>query len=486
MYAHGDPSDHIGAFQVQTDAACVPAMQQVHLQRWQAARPQYAGNARLDLLFFTPAAAAATNITCTAFGTSPRRRGCPHRVQGTSDTSHAIPLLTPRLAISAPADSLIFVAQWRRPAPHGAGSQVDLVTVAAAGASAGTNVDCPAGASTSPLNGTPDICASPSTVSDTSSALAEGGSWSIAIAAPSGGATPVPTLALLALVLAAAGALVAHRLAGRWPRAGAGRSPGSPARYPPRVTIVADPDRTFVSCLMAALPSPLRLPFFRRSVADYCRQSHPTRELVVVLDRGDPDARDAMIAHVESLGRDDVRVIEPDEKLTLGALRNVSVAEARGDVMCHWDDDDWFHPERVRPNRGTRARGRAVARAGRRAALLPGRADAALDQLARDRAAGIAGHADVLPVGPRPLSGVGARSREGRGHGRHRATAGPWRVPRDAGRSAPVRLCEPRRQHLGRQPPLDARAGAVDLAVAVEAPRRSVARRRAAVRVRAR
>jgi hypothetical protein len=71
MYAHGDPSDHIGAFQVQTDAAGVPAMQQVHLQRWQAARPQNAGNARLDLLFFTPAAAAATNITCTAFGTSP-------------------------------------------------------------------------------------------------------------------------------------------------------------------------------------------------------------------------------------------------------------------------------------------------------------------------------------------------------------------------------------------------------------------------------
>ena len=269
--------------------------------------------------------------------------------RGTSDTSHAIPLLTPRLAISAPADSLIFVAQWRRPAPYGAGSQVDLVTVAAAGASAGTNVDCPAGASTSPLNGTPDICASPSTVSDTSSALAEGGSWSIAIAAPSGGATPVPTLALLALVLAAAGALVAHRLAGRWPRAGAGRSPGSPARYPPRVmTIAAEPDRTLVSCLMVTLPSPLRLPFFRRSVADYCRQSHPTRELVVVLDRGDPDARDAMIAHVESLGRDDVRVIEPAEKLTLGALRNVGVAEARGDVVCHWDDDDWFHPERVR------------------------------------------------------------------------------------------------------------------------------------------
>ena len=99
---------------------------------------------------------------------------------------------------------------------------------------------------------------------------------------------------------------------------------------------------------MPALPDPARLDAFRRSVADYCRQTHPRRELVVVLDCGDPVAREAMLAHVASLARDDVRVVEPAEKLTLGALRNVSVAQARGAVLCHWDDDDWFHPDRVR------------------------------------------------------------------------------------------------------------------------------------------
>jgi len=109
-----------------------------------------------------------------------------------------------------------------------------------------------------------------------------------------------------------------------------------------------DFDQILVSCLMVALPDPRRLGSFRRSVADYVRQTHPSRELVVVLDRGDAATRDAMVAHVASLRRDDVRVVEPTEKLTLGALRNVSVAEARGDVVCHWDDDDWFHPERLR------------------------------------------------------------------------------------------------------------------------------------------
>ena len=114
------------------------------------------------------------------------------------------------------------------------------------------------------------------------------------------------------------------------------------------MNLAADLDRVLVSCLMPALPDPARLDAFRRSVADYCRQTHPRCELVVVLDRGDPDARAAMLAHLASLARDDVRVVEPAEKLTLGALRNVSVARARGEVLCHWDDDDWFHPDRVR------------------------------------------------------------------------------------------------------------------------------------------
>ena len=33
--------------------------------------------------------------------------------------------------------------------------------------------------------------------------------------------------------------------------------------------------------------------------------------------------------------------------MMLGALRNLSVAEARGDVVCQWDDDDLHHPDRI-------------------------------------------------------------------------------------------------------------------------------------------
>lgn len=106
-------------------------------------------------------------------------------------------------------------------------------------------------------------------------------------------------------------------------------------------------DGLLVSCLMVALPVPQRVAYFRKSVADYCRQTHPSRELVVVLDQGDEHARAAMVGHVASLARDDIRVVQPPGKLTLGGLRNLSVAEARGEVLCHWDDDDGHHPERI-------------------------------------------------------------------------------------------------------------------------------------------
>ena len=102
-----------------------------------------------------------------------------------------------------------------------------------------------------------------------------------------------------------------------------------------------------VSCLMVTRPVPVRLGHFRRALADYARQTYGPRELVVVLDHGDAATRNAFVAHVRGLGRDDVRVVEPARKLTLGALRNASLAEARGDLLVQWDDDELFHTERI-------------------------------------------------------------------------------------------------------------------------------------------
>jgi glycosyltransferase involved in cell wall biosynthesis len=103
----------------------------------------------------------------------------------------------------------------------------------------------------------------------------------------------------------------------------------------------------FVSCLMVTQSLERRLPYLKSSIADYCRQAHLHRELVLVLERVEPDAHEAIRAHVDALGRDDIRVIDPPSGQTVGALRNISWAEAKGDVLCQWDDDDRYHPDRI-------------------------------------------------------------------------------------------------------------------------------------------
>jgi len=106
-------------------------------------------------------------------------------------------------------------------------------------------------------------------------------------------------------------------------------------------------DDAKVSCLMVTLPVPQRLAFLQRSVRAYCRQSHENKELVIVMDAGSQADKAAVAGYVASLGRHDIRIVDPPTKLTLGGLRNLSRASASGLVQCHWDDDDFHHPRRL-------------------------------------------------------------------------------------------------------------------------------------------
>ncbi len=106
-------------------------------------------------------------------------------------------------------------------------------------------------------------------------------------------------------------------------------------------------ETALVSCLMVTRPDPRRLPLVLRSIECYLRQSHAARELVVVLDAGDEVDRAALEHEVARLRRPDIRVVRAEGQPTLGQLRNRAVAEARGDLLCVWDDDDIHHPRRI-------------------------------------------------------------------------------------------------------------------------------------------
>jgi glycosyltransferase involved in cell wall biosynthesis len=97
-----------------------------------------------------------------------------------------------------------------------------------------------------------------------------------------------------------------------------------------------------VSCLMVTAN---RCALARRAVECLARQSWKRVELVVV-DDGDEDYGE-MLAPYRARFPIRYERIPRDPSLRLGGLRNRSLALATGDVCAQWDDDEWYHPERL-------------------------------------------------------------------------------------------------------------------------------------------
>jgi len=99
-----------------------------------------------------------------------------------------------------------------------------------------------------------------------------------------------------------------------------------------------------ISCLMVTHG---RLALARRAIRCYADQTYPNRELVIVSD-DESRYRRALERYVAYLALDSVRFVYPEtDQLPLGQLRNISLDAADGDIICQWDDDDCYHPERL-------------------------------------------------------------------------------------------------------------------------------------------
>ena len=82
----------------------------------------------------------------------------------------------------------------------------------------------------------------------------------------------------------------------------------------------------------------------RRAIQCYLQQTYPNKELVII-DDGQEDYA-PVLADVPA-GELRYIKLEPAPGQVLGMLRNRSLEEATGDFMAQWDDDDWYHPERI-------------------------------------------------------------------------------------------------------------------------------------------
>jgi glycosyltransferase involved in cell wall biosynthesis len=88
------------------------------------------------------------------------------------------------------------------------------------------------------------------------------------------------------------------------------------------------------------MPTCDRHSFLPEAIRYFLRQDYPNLELVIVDDGNRP---------VASLVPDDprIRLIRLPQKKNVGAKRNIASAAAHGEFIVHWDDDDWYPPDRV-------------------------------------------------------------------------------------------------------------------------------------------
>ena len=98
------------------------------------------------------------------------------------------------------------------------------------------------------------------------------------------------------------------------------------------------PDRPLASCIM---PTCDRREWVAQAIAYFRRQDYPNRELLV-LDDGEDRVGDLIPPDPR------IRYVPLERRLVLGEKRNHACELARGDVILHWDDDDWQAPHRVR------------------------------------------------------------------------------------------------------------------------------------------
>ena len=93
-----------------------------------------------------------------------------------------------------------------------------------------------------------------------------------------------------------------------------------------------------VSCIM---PTANRRSFVAQAVRYFLAQDYGAKELVIVDDGADPVAN--LVPEDEG-----VRYVRLGEPQSVGAKRNIANQQARGEILVHWDDDDWSAPWRLR------------------------------------------------------------------------------------------------------------------------------------------
>jgi O-antigen biosynthesis protein len=92
-----------------------------------------------------------------------------------------------------------------------------------------------------------------------------------------------------------------------------------------------------ISCIM---PTRDRRAFALQAVRYFLRQDYPQVELIII--------DDSPVSLRAALPPDPrIRYTHSHKPLSIGHKRNLACQQAQGEIIAHWDDDDWYAPYRL-------------------------------------------------------------------------------------------------------------------------------------------
>ncbi|HTI10105.1 MAG TPA: glycosyltransferase family A protein [Puia sp.] len=99
-----------------------------------------------------------------------------------------------------------------------------------------------------------------------------------------------------------------------------------------------------ISCICVTRGKPDML---KRAIGCFSAQTYPNKELIVLYEEDDQPTKAFITDEIKTISGIRFFEAKATPRATLGELRNQAIGLAHGEFICQWDDDDWYHMNRL-------------------------------------------------------------------------------------------------------------------------------------------
>lgn len=90
-----------------------------------------------------------------------------------------------------------------------------------------------------------------------------------------------------------------------------------------------------------------RVALLKRAIDCFGMQQYANKELVISYPEDDTATKSFLDLLLELNPDIPLIRITRDAEVTVGNAHNMAIRKCEGEYICHWDDDDWYHPLRL-------------------------------------------------------------------------------------------------------------------------------------------